>query len=66
MPPKKPEKKDDKNKDLSDPIPKNECIFNIEFEIFHEKGHYVRLKYNWINEGNFLNSCDYTNILHLF
>lgn len=50
MPPKKPEKKDDKSKDNLDPIPKNEWAFNIEFEIFHEKGHFVKLKYNWINK----------------
>ena len=49
MPPKKPEKKDDKARDMSDPVQKNEVVFTIEFEMFHEKGHFVKLKYNWIN-----------------
>ena len=64
MPPKKgPVKKDEKvttsNKiislrqieDLSDPVPKNECIFKINFEIKHEAGHYFKLKYDWISTG---------------
>lgn len=47
--PKKPAKKDEKVDDGGDPVPKNEVIFNLDFELYHEKGHYVKLKYNWIN-----------------
>lgn len=50
--PKKPEKKNEKIDDSSDPIVKNEVIFNIDFEIYHEKGHFVKLKFNWLNAGS--------------
>ena len=49
MPAKKAPKKDEKADDGGDPVPKNEVVFNIDFEVYHEKGHFVKLKYTWLN-----------------
>jgi hypothetical protein len=51
-PPKKPAKKEEKVDTGSDPFEKNEVIFNIDFEIYHERGHYVKLKYTWLNRDS--------------
>jgi hypothetical protein len=51
-PPKKPAKKEEKVDTGGDPFEKNEVIFNIDFEIYHEKGHYVKLKYTWLNRDS--------------
>ena len=50
MPPKKGAKKDEKVDDGGDPIPKNDVIFNINLEAFHEKGHFIKIKYSWMNK----------------
>lgn len=50
MPPKKPAKKDEKGDDSNDPIPKNDVIFNINLEVFHENGHFIKTKFNWMNK----------------
>lgn len=47
---KKPVKKVEKVDDSGDPVPKNEVIFTLDFELYHEKGHYVKLKYTWLNK----------------
>lgn len=62
-PPKKPAKKDEKADDGNDPILKNEVIFNIDFEIYHEKGHYVKLKYTWMNKDTLLPEVQETEYL---
>lgn len=46
--PKKAAKKEEKVEE-GDVVPKNDVIFNLDFELKHEKGHFIKLKYNWLN-----------------
>ena len=32
-------------------FPENECNFKVSFEVKHEGGHYVRVKYDWMQVG---------------
>ena len=53
--PKKPAKKEEKGDTGGDIIPTNDVIFNIDFEMYHEKGHFIKLKYNWLNPSTLEN-----------
>lgn len=53
MPPKKteskgPSKQNDRSQDLNK-TPTNICDFVISMECKHEAGHYLKVKFNWIN-----------------
>ena len=47
--PKKPAKKEDKPEEGNELMQINDVTFNIDFEMYHEKGHFIKLKYNWLN-----------------
>lgn len=53
MPPKKSHKpKEEKVENQEPEVPISECMFKIAMELMHEGGHYMKIKYNWIQVQN--------------